>query len=551
MSLREYKRKRDFSKTAEPAPVERKTRGAAKMFVIQKHAATRLHYDFRLEMDGVLKSWAVPKGLPYEKGERHLAVHVEDHPMDYARFEGIIPQGEYGGGTVMVWDIGTYEPLGDDPRGYMARKGVLHLLLHGEKVDGEWSLVRIGKPDPDGKEPWLLIKSGKSIRAVSKAADDRSVLTGRSMKRIAAEKDAEWRSNRTEVKDDLKSRIRAKAAATKPSSVRTKSKLQFVEPMKAKLVEKPPTSGDWIYELKFDGFRALGLKSDGNVELLSRNNKSLNEKFASVAESISELPCGDAIIDGEIVALDSEGRSSFQLLQAYAMEGKRTPLYFYAFDLLRLEGEDLRKMPLEERKKRLAALIEAAPEQVRFSSEIGGDPVKLLAEVRRRGLEGIIGKRVDSRYEAGLRSGAWIKLKALLEQEFVIGGYTEPQGSRKHFGALLVGVYEEDVLQFVTKVGTGFSAKLLGLLHKQFQPLVRSECPFANLPTQRSGRWGQGINRAEMKRCTWLEPKLVCQVRFTEWTRDGGIRHPAFIGMREDKDPKEVRREIPAGNLAS
>jgi bifunctional non-homologous end joining protein LigD len=564
MGLREYQRKRDFTITAEPPP-KRKSSKRALLFVIQKHDASRLHYDFRLELGGVLKSWAVPKGVPYKKGEKRLAMHVEDHPLDYARFEGIIPKGQYGGGTVMVWDIGTWEPLGGDPARDL-EQGKLHLALHGKKLEGEWTLVAIRNAREENA--WLLLKSGESIRPLTKKEDDASILTGRSMSQIAAEGDAVWQSNREEQKSpsrDLKSRIQKAAAHSQPGkkasgkAPKSKSKPQpdaalahlpdarpvFVEPMKCKLADAPPQGDDWIYELKFDGFRALAVKEGNRVELISRNSNALTRKFPAVAEALQHLSVSEAVIDGEIVAMDEQGRSSFQLLQDYE-SNSAPPLAFYAFDLIQMDGKDLRPLPLPDRKKLLHNLLDDAQEPVRFSADLNGDPELLLSEVKRLGLEGIIGKRKDSVYETGRRSGAWIKLKCQNAQEFVIGGYTEPQGARPYFGALLVGYYENGKLLFATKVGTGFNVKTLRNLHEQFQPLRQEECPFVNLPTERKGRYGQGITRAEMKRCTWLRPELVCQVRFTEWTRDGNLRHPAFLGMREDKPAAQVVREQPA-----
>ena len=319
---------------------------------------------------------------------------------------------------------------------------------------------------------------------------------------------------------------------------------RFVAPMKAKLTSEPPPGGDWIYELKFDGFRAIAIK-DGNVELLSRNAKDLTHKFPEIAEAIAALAADRAVLDGEIVALDQEGRSSFQLLQAYELGEERPPICVYVFDLLHLDGRDLRGQSLLERKSQLELLLRGAPDSIRFSASIDGDPRQLMEKVKARGLEGIIGKLRGSTYESGRRSGAWIKLKCVNEQEFVIGGYTPPQGARKYFGALLVGYFENEKLRFAGKVGTGFNTALLRVLHARFQKLRRPTCPFADLPEKSGGRWAQNLTPAEMKRCTWVEPKIVCEVKFTEWTRDGKLRHPVFIGIREDKDPRSVIRERP------
>ncbi len=517
-----YRAKRDFEQTQEPRGGDRAAKG--NRFVIQKHDASRLHYDFRLEVDGVLKSWAVPKGIPTKKGEKHLAVHVEDHPIEYINFEGIIPKGQYGGGTVMVWDEGTFESLGGNAQDDLDA-GKLHFVLHGKKLKGEWTLIRTRNGSND-KEDWLLLKSGEDTAPISQKRDDQSSVSGRTMAGIARKPKAEWRSGREEAT----------------------VKLKFVEPMKATLISKPPTHGDWAYELKFDGYRALALKSGNVVQLFSRNAKDFTKRFAEIAEAVGKISARSAILDGEIVALDEEGRSSFQLLQALEMGEERPPLAYYVFDLLHLNGKDLTTQPLSERREQLSALLHDAPEPIRESAEIRGDPKKLLDEVRKHGLEGIIGKERDSVYEIGRRSHAWIKLKCVAEQELVIGGYTKPEGARSHFGALVVGYYKGSKLQFAGKVGTGFNQTVLKSLHAKMDRLRRDDCPFANLPEKKQGRWSQNITPREMKLCTWIEPKLVCQVRFTEWTQDDKLRHPSFLGLREDKEASEVVREKPGAS---
>jgi len=455
--------------------------------------------------------------VPYKRGEKSLAVQVEDHPIDYAEFEGVIPKGQYGGGTVMVWDRGTYEPLGGNPKKDIAA-GKLHFALHGGKLEGEWTLVRMKHA---GDNEWLLIKSGEDLRPISKKKDDQSVLSGRTMARIARDRSAEWTSHGAKKKFDW----------------------DLVSPMKATLVSDPPKHGDWIYELKFDGYRVLAGKSGNEVRLLSSNGKDFTKRFSEITEALQSLAADDVVLDGEIVALDEEGRSSFQLLQALETGTKRPPLAYYVFDLLRQDGEDLLKLSLGERRTCLSKLLSKAKEPIRFSEDIQGDPIKLLEEVRRHGLEGIIGKERKSVYEAGRRSRSWIKLKCVAEQEMVIGGYTPPEGARQHFGALLVGYFQRKELRFAGKVGTGFNTALLNSLHKKMRALSQKSCPFANLPEKQQGRWAQNITPREMKLCHWVKPRLVCQVRFTEWTRDGKLRHPVFIGLREDKDPSEVRRE--------
>lgn len=534
-SLREYNRKRDFKKTAEPSGKVARGRGTHR-FVIQKHAASRLHYDFRLEMSGTLKSWAVPKGLPYSHGEKRLAVHVEDHPVSYIDFEGTIPEGEYGGGTVMVWDRGTYEALSKAPTKELAG-GKLHFVLHGEKLEGEWYLVQMhGRGDGDEDNQWLIIRGGEDLKPITKKADDTSVLSGKSMKELAAG-DRVWTSNRA-----------ASAPVKKKATPQRKAKPlpvpAFIEPMAAKLVAQAPAGGEWIYEIKFDGWRALALCGTDETRLVSRNEKELGAKFPKLLEAFAALEVRDAVIDGEIVALDPEGRSTFQLLQAYDLGQEKPPLYFYAFDLLRLDGKDLTALPLTERKERLEALLAHPPEGIRYSASLGADAGPLLKQAGKLGLEGLIGKLADSKYEVGRRSGAWIKLKLQHEQEMVIGGFTPPEGARKHFGALILGVYsEKGELVYAGKCGTGFSHKMLLELHKRMTALKRKTCPFADLPEPRGHRYSQGITQAEMSKCTWLTPQLVAQVRFTEWTQDGRLRHPAFLGLREDKSAKDVVRE--------
>ncbi|MDB6027302.1 MAG: polymerase LigD, ligase domain protein [Verrucomicrobiales bacterium] len=592
--LKEYKRKRNFGQTSEPrarVPVGPAKKVAKKlMFVIQKHDATRLHYDFRLEMEGVLKSWAVPKGPPTVRGDKRLAVQVEDHPFDYAKFEGTIPEGNYGAGTVMVWDIGTYSVSGDDPLKGL-REGKLHIHLEGKKLKGEWALVRM-KPRPgEDKATWLMFKAGEDAKPLSAKKEDESVLTGRSMKQIESQNTAQWKSSRpAETTSKVDPRIAAavvkrqaresskgalkisqrnrgtsspplrgrEGADQQPGSVASPAaigavdleklpngKLQFVEPMKCRLVAHAPKGPDWIYEIKFDGFRTLALKDGKTVELLSRNKKSLNQRFPEIVAAVRALPCGKAILDGEVVALDQQGRSSFQLLQMADMPGEtRAPLCCYLFDLLNFEGKDLRRLSLRKRKALLQSLITEEHEPIRFSADIHGDPQKLLAQVEKMRLEGIIAKEVNSEYEAGRRSGCWQKIKVANEQEFVIGGYTAPKGSRDYFGSVTVGYYEGDKLIFVSKVGTGFDQALLTSLYKRFQKLKQTVCPFANLPEKRGFR-GQGLTAGQMRKCTWVEPELVCEIRFTEWTRDNHLRQPVFLGLREDKNPREVVKEEP------
>jgi bifunctional non-homologous end joining protein LigD len=522
-----------------------------------------------------LKSWAVPKGLPWKQGEKHLAVEVEDHPVDYAEFEGVIPEGQYGGGTVMLWDRGKYFIYGEQPLKSL-RDGKLHLVLEGEKAEGEWTLVRIRGRDGE-KNQWLILKTGAGAKPVSKRLEDQSVKTGRTMKQIAQDRDAEWESNREEKDASATSKFKARIrtaikkkenAYEKDENVRPahrlpntrpgdqsgpptitslsglpSAKARFIDPMKPRLVKDPPAGGDWIYELKFDGIRLIAVKTGKKVSLLSRNRNELAGRFPEIVEALKNLPARECVIDGEVVALDEKGRSSFQLLQAREMEGRKSAVYFYAFDLLQLDGKSLTSLPLETRKSILKELCADAREPIRYSGNVGGDAKVLLNEVKRRGLEGIIGKQRKSIYEQGRRSGTWIKLKCVSEQEFVIGGYTPPQGARKYFGAILVGYYEDKKLKFAGKVGTGFTANSLSMLHKKFRAQERSDCPFVDLPSKQNGQWVQGITPSMMRKMHWLNPVFVCEIKFAEWTRDGKLRAPVFLGLREDKKLSDVIRE--------
>jgi bifunctional non-homologous end joining protein LigD len=350
--------------------------------------------------------------------------------------------------------------------------------------------------------------------------------------------------------------VPAKRAKSKTSTARDAfslpadlpaGKARFIHPMKPRLLESPPPDHEWIYELKFDGIRLVAVKAGESVKLFSRNQNELAARFPEVADAVRRLPVDDCVIDGEVVALDHEGRSTFQLLQGREMQnGQTQPLFYYDFDLLQADGRTLLAQPLEQRKAWLQQLGANATGPIRYSGAIGGEPKQLLAEVKRRGLEGLIGKQRNSVYEPDRRSGAWIKLKVLNEQEFVIGGYTPPAGSRKHFGALLVGYYEGKRLLFAGKVGTGFNTKLLAALHKRFQKEARTDCPFADLPSKQNGQWVQGITPSMMRKCQWVNPVFVCQVKFAEWTRDGKLRQPVFLGLREDKPATAVKRERPS-----
>ncbi len=529
MSLQAYARKRDFGHTPEPKPSRARPPKVGR-FVVQKHAASRLHYDFRLEMDGTLKSWAVPKGIPTVQGEKRLAVRVEDHPVSYFSFEGTIPKGEYGGGTVMVWDQGTYETLGPNPTQGL-RTGKLHLRLQGHKLKGDWHLVRLRDADH-----WLLIRASPEPPHLPASAQDASVLTGRSMAAITDGKPVRSRppkSARTPRRASPKNAVHRSKASPRND---------FIAPMLA-LGATKARPGEWMHEIKFDGYRALAYKDGDQIHLRSRNQNDFAGLFPEVAEAVAQLPPDEVVVDGEIVALDPHGQSSFQLLQRVQSGGPRPPIYYYVFDLLRLEGEDLRARPLHERKARLETLLRKPPGLIRHAASLGGDFDRVLAQVRKHGLEGVIAKRRDSPYESGRRSGAWLKFKLHREQEFVIGGLTDPTGRRSRFGALLVGYHEGRQLRFAGKVGTGFDESTLEHLHSLFVPLLQDGPPFTDDPGKAGGGIAPFLKSPEMRHCHWLQPRLVCQVRFTGWTQDGRLRHPVFLGLREDKHPAEVVRE--------
>jgi bifunctional non-homologous end joining protein LigD len=399
----------------------------------------------------------------------------------------------------MLWDHGTFRVGGNNPSAAL-RAGKLHLFLEGEKLHGEWALIRLRKE----KDQWLLLKAGEPLKPKARVWD-RSVTTHRKMEEIAH-------------------------AVEMPS---------FVEPMKAKLAAEPPHGDGWLYELKFDGYRFLAAKAGKKVRLWSRTEHDFTTRFPDVARALATLKAHGALVDGELVVPDEKGRPSFQLIQN---ADEKTPVHAFVFDLLEIDGEDIRREPLEARRARLAALLPRRASTVHFSAELKGEASALLTALREQGLEGLIAKRRNSVYETGRRSGAWLKIKCVQEQEFVIGGFTAPKGSRAHFGALLLGYYHRGKLAFAGKVGTGFDAKTLAALRRQMQAHRRAKCPFARLPTGRS-RWGPQFTRAELAKCTWLEPRLVAQVRFAEWTDDGLLRQPTYLGLREDKSAREVVRE--------
>ena len=526
-ALDAYRRKRDFTKTPEPGPALPKSsgQGSRKLFVIQKHAARRLHYDFRLEMSGTLKSWAVPKGPPYELNERRLAVAVEDHPMDYARFEGIIPRGEYGGGTVMVWDIGTYELIDGN---YW--QGKLHILLSGKKLKGEWVLVK--DAGRDGKDNvWYCIKAGASVAPPSIDEEDSSALSRRSMEEIAGAADAVWHSNRN-GSDAI---VQTASASDETLDPLPKGKVKFIEPMLAKSVtELPHDRRAWIYEVKVDGYRCLVGKDQSAVKLWSRRGNLFNRDFPGLARACAALPA-DTLVDGEVVALDQQGRMSFNLLQH--RRSQASAIRFYAFDLLVYKGHSTLNLEISERHDLLAQALANVDGDVQLMQRFETSPAELIRAAKRLGFEGIIAKRRDSLYEPGKRSGAWVKYKINQGQEFVIGGYTPGHP----FDAVIVGYYRDGQLIYAAKVRNGFVPRIRREVAKRLKALETEVCPFANLPEKKRTAWA--LTKEEMKKCVWIRPELVAQIEFTEWTPDGHLRLATFTGLREDKTAQEVVRE--------
>jgi bifunctional non-homologous end joining protein LigD len=527
-ALEKYRQKRNFSKTPEPPPLFPRSgrQGNRRLFVIQKHAASHLHYDFRLEIGGTLKSWAVPKGPPYDLNERRLAMATEDHPMEYARFEGIIPKGEYGGGTVMVWDTGTYELIDGN---YW--KGKLHIALDGKKLTGEWVLVKAR--EQNGKDNvWYLIKTATAMPRLTGKIENSSALTGRSLEQIAKTEDTVWHSDRASSEKTTSGR-RAILDLASLSDAR----VQFVEPMLAKPVERLPAGNEWIYETKLDGYRCLAGKEGKRVTLWSRRQTLFTKKFPGIARALNRLKSG-SLIDGEIVALDPSGRPSFNLLQHY--RSKASSIRYYAFDLLTYQGKSLLDVPLQSRREMLIQALEDIPrseQAIALSEAFTTDPGALIAAAQELGLEGIVAKDKTSLYEPGKRSGAWVKFKVNRGQEFVIGGYTRGNP----FDALIVGYYDGERLLYAAKVRNGFVPQLRREVASRFKGLESDSCPFDNLPEKKRTQWA--LTQEEMKKCVWLRPELVAQIEFTEWTPDGHLRHSKFIGLREDKEARAVIRE--------
>lgn len=501
--LQKYNEKRNFNMTLEPEGTT-ETSGQALRFVIQHHMARREHYDFRLEWEGVLLSWAVPKGPSYNTRDKRLAVMVEDHPLEYRNFEGTIPKGEYGGGVVMLWDEGYWEPYIDVEQGL--KKGELKFTLHGKRLKGKWALIRIKAKEGDDRDNWLLLKERDNLVLSESGikAFTTSIRTGRSMEEIERGEDEKFIAN--------------------PFSK--------VDVQLAKLVRSIPKEEDWLYELKYDGYRMVAFVEANRVRLMTRNGHDYTHRFPSIASSLTDLAAGRAmVLDGEVVITDETGKTDFQALQSYLKHPNNQSLTYIIFDLLALDGNDIRGNNLLERKKQLELLLQEAPPNLYYSRHITGKGEESFTVACQTGMEGIMGKKASSPY-SGKKNGDWIKLKCDRRQEFVIGGYTLTDKKKNGVSALLLGVYEGKDFIFAGRVGTGISAAISKQLLKEFEGIVREESPFIHPPKGRTN-----------EKLTFLEPVLVAEVKFTECTQDHQLRQASFKGLRLDKNPKDIKRE--------
>jgi bifunctional non-homologous end joining protein LigD len=559
MPLEEYAAKRRFEKTPEPAPTPGAPQPAGHYFCVQRHDATRLHYDFRLEIDGVLKSWAVPKGPTLDPTLKHFAAHVEDHPIEYGGFEGTIPAGNYGAGSVMLWDRGTFSLIGDAAGLDQIARGDLKFQLHGEKLNGDFALVLM-KGRGKGNE-WLLLKKRDpfAVPGWDVEAHAYSVLSGRTQEEIARNLPA--RKTKRETAGDTervwatsppaKRGAKATPAAAAPAPSKKKLKLDLaglkgarkadmptaLEPMLATLVDKPPRGDEWLYEVKWDGIRAIAFLDREELRITSRSGLRCERQYPELAVMPHQVAAHQAILVGEIAVLDEKGVSRFHLIQpritnadpnSIAHLARSTPVVYFVFDVLYLDGYDLRGVSLAQRRELLQAVV--APGGVlRISEVFPGAGEELLEAARGMGLEGVVAKHASSTYESR-RSREWVKIKIVGEQEFVIGGFTAPQGGRDYFGALVLGLYDAGELSWVGNVGTGFDQKLLASLHAGLQPLITEKCPFPERPKPDKG-------------ITWVKPELVCQVKYANWTTDHRLRAPVFLGLRNDVTARQVARE--------
>jgi bifunctional non-homologous end joining protein LigD len=553
--LARYNEKRDFTKTAEPAGTyDKLSWGDGNGFMVQKHDARRLHFDFRLELDGTLKSWAVPNGPSLNPADKRLAVRTEDHPLSYATFEGIIPKGEYGGGTVMLWDRGTWTPApGKNPRKTL-EEGHLHFTLEGERMKGDWVMFRLKGRPGERTENWMLKKVTDEHAGGSMGLSERyltSIKTGRTMQEIAAAKKAKelasWKRGlkappRNGEGDQAKPggggpapgapSTTAASRRRSPSPFRRGAKPPaFRTPQKATLVDHVPSGSGWIHEMKYDGYRCLLAVGGGEAKVYTRSGLDWSDKFPEIVTAARELEVGSALFDGEIVALDADGRSSFSALQQGISEGGRG-LTLFLFDVLEADGEDLTRLPNIERKARLASLLgPGKPPTLLYAEHIVGRGEELLRAMCDAGQEGIISKRADAAYH-GRRTKCWLKVKCIQRQEFVIVGWTPSDKKGRGFRSLLLGVHEEGGLRYVGKVGTGFSMAVMHDLLARMEKIEADKAPTA-------------VPRPDARGAHWVTPQLVCEVAFTEFTSEGVVRHPSFLGLRADKKAKEVVRETP------
>jgi len=567
MALEKYKQKRDAAKTPEPFGGKSTHKGQL-MFVVQKHDASHLHYDFRLEMEGVLKSWAVPKGPSTDPKVKRLAMMVEDHPFDYRHFEGIIPQGEYGGGTVIVWDEGTYEPIGDDIKGKKAQEihllkqlksGSVKIRLHGKKLQGEYALV---KTHGMGENGWLLIKHNDEFASTADITkEDKSVLSDKTIDQMKKSSGKVWQNGREEnlVKVKKSSPKKAQPGTDKAlekavDPVDTK-KIDVaailrkapestapvnIKPMKATLVDEPFNDPDWVYEVKWDGYRAIGSVSPGNAELISRNNIAF-DKYYPILNLLKSWNM-NALIDGEILVINEKGISDFGALQNWRSEADGS-LVYYVFDILWYEGKNLMDLPLIQRQAVLQNILPVDDDRIRLSQVFEARGVDFFDAAEKIGLEGIMAKKADSVYTSGLRSKEWLKIKVQRRQEVVIAGFTRNEGTAKAFSALVLGVYDGKQLRYAGKVGTGFSEKTQKEMMKAFKPLITDKSPFEVEPdVDKPSRFRPQRLGAKP---TWLKPVLLCEVNYAEVTSEGIFRQASFKGMRSDKNAKDVVLEIP------
>jgi bifunctional non-homologous end joining protein LigD len=598
VALEEYKRKRRFSETPEPPPKLEKSKGHR--FVVQRHRATRLHYDFRLEMEGVLKSWAVPKGPSLNPGDKRLAMQVEDHPVSYFDFEGIIPEGNYGAGTVMVWDVGTWEPLSPVPvngeyvpgteaeAAAMIKKGDLKFRLHGQRLNGDYALIHMKARRPGSKgNEWLMIK--KADKYVDEKFDidkyDKSVLSGQTLAQIAGDEDsAEWQSSKKASRGGVKAAwladsiakldkrkrqakttettekktakpeangAKKKASVTPASSVSTANALvkdlkgatkrpmpTTIQPMLASIAEEPFDNPNWLFEIKWDGYRVVSFIENGTVRMVSRNQNDLGPRYPELRELPKLVKAKSAILDGEVVVLDEQGRPSFSLMQqrtGIRAQGRQSasrpdlPIIYYVFDLIYLDGYDLRRVALDDRKRVLRQILPSG-EMVRYSDHQAGQGVALFQAAKQKGLEGILAKKCNSCYEER-RSREWLKIKITQTVDCVIGGYTDPEGARQYFGSLALGLYNDKKhLIHVGNAGTGFNQAMLKQIWGVLKEIETKKSPFTG--------------PVDAKNVHWVKPERVAEVKFSEWTHEtseGGLklRAPVFLGLREDKNPED------------